>query len=227
MIRGFYSAALGLNNSQTKLDVIANNVANIGTAGYKVQSAGFSDTLYSNIQQNVNIGSGSRAAGNSIRFEQGAKLYTGLSCDFAIDGDGFFAVSGQDGGIFYTRSGSFSISAEGENSYLVTAEGLYVLDEDLNRIEVIDGAPVARPAAFSFQNPYALQPLGGNKYAPTPLCGQVYAVDTIVMQGYLEESAVDLVEEIAKMIEAQHAFQLNSRVIRTADEMEQAVNSLR
>lgn len=95
MIRGFYSAALGLNNSQTKLDVIANNVANIGTAGYKVQSAGFSDTLYSNIQQNVNIGSGSRAAGNSIRFEQGAKLYTGLSCDFAIDGDGFFAVSGQ------------------------------------------------------------------------------------------------------------------------------------
>jgi flagellar basal-body rod protein FlgG len=69
--------------------------------------------------------------------------------------------------------------------------------------------------------------LGGNKYAPTPLCGQVYAVDTIVMQGYLEESAVDLVEEIAKMIEAQHAFQLNSRVIRTADEMEQAVNSLR
>ena len=46
-------------------------------------------------------------AGNSIRFEQGAKLYTGLSCDFAIDGDGFFAVSGQDGGIFYTEAAVF------------------------------------------------------------------------------------------------------------------------
>ncbi|HHV50835.1 MAG TPA: flagellar hook-basal body protein [Clostridiales bacterium] len=228
MIRGFYSASLGLNNSQTKLDTIANNVANVNTTGFKSQAASFSDTLYSNLQENVNIGSGSRVAGNSIRFQNGAMQQTGEALDFAIDGDGFFAVIDRNGNVFYTRSGAFSVSVEGDNNYLVTSEGFYVLGQDMNFIAVTDGEPAAMPGVFDFPNVYGLQLLGGSRFAETPLSGQAQPVeDARVMQGYLEGSAVDLVEEMSKMIEAQRVFQMNSKIIQVADEMEQTANTLR
>jgi flagellar basal-body rod protein FlgG len=227
MIRGFYSAMLGLNNSQTKFDTIANNIANIDTAGFKAQVTSFSETLYSNLDENVNIGSGARVIGNSTRFLQGTKEYTGENYDFAIDGDGFFAVSDITGNTYYTRSGNFSVSIEEESNYLITAEGLYVLDQNMNYIEISDGLPVSKPGVFSFLNPYALQQLGGSKFAASLLSGQPEPVENVsVMEGYLEASSVDLVEEMTKMIEAQRVFQLNSKIIQVTDEMEQTANTL-
>jgi flagellar basal-body rod protein FlgG len=136
MLRALYSSAAGMESQQLNLDVIANNLANVNTTGFKRSKIEFQDLLYDTTrspgaeQSNGNqlptglqIGHGSRAVATSKVFTEGELTQTGESLDMAIQGDGFFQVTMPDGTLAYTRDGSFQTNATGQ---VVTASG-YVL----------------------------------------------------------------------------------------------------
>ncbi len=227
MIRGFYTASLGLQASQQKLNVHAHNIANADTPGFKSQTANFSDTLYTVVGDTALTGSGVKLDGVSLNLQQGNMIFTGEQLDFAIDGDGFFAVQNGAGETFLTRSGSFTLSLEDEVPYLVTAGGYYVLDANGNRIVVEDRAqPV--PGMFTCDNPYGLLPVGDNLFAPTPESGQPYAAEGAeLLPGYLEGATTDMVSEMSALLQTHRLFQLNAKMLQVSDEMEQTANTLR
>jgi flagellar hook protein FlgE len=131
MIRSMFSAVSGLRNHQTMMDVVGNNISNVNTTGFKSSNVVFQDVLSQTLrgggQAGANVGGtnpaqvglGSRVAGTTTNFSQGALQLTGRSTDFAIQGDGFFVVN-QAGQQLYTRAGSFSPDALGR---LVTQTG--------------------------------------------------------------------------------------------------------
>ena len=149
----------------------------------------------------------------------------------AIEGEGFFAVQNAQGDTVYTRSGSFSLSAEGEARYLVSADGGYVLNQNGQRI-ALEGedirTAIRQAALYSFPNPDALTALGNSRFAATEASGDA-VIDNAsqLVESAYELSNVDLVTEMTRMMLAQRGFQFNLRMLQTADELEQVVNSLR
>ncbi|MEX2318035.1 MAG: flagellar basal-body rod protein FlgG [Pirellulales bacterium] len=140
-IQSLYTAATGMEALQTKLDVIANNMANVNTTGFKKDRANFEDVFYRQIRlpgaedadgnrtaTGIEVGLGSRVSSTQSDHEQGAFETTGNQFDFAIEGDGFFQVQDPNGGgFFYTRSGNFGLNAEGQ-IVLGSASNGYILD---------------------------------------------------------------------------------------------------
>ncbi len=135
MLRSMFAAVTGLRSHQAFMDVVGNNIANVNTTGYKTSTVLFEDLLSQELNgagapaanaggtNPAQIGLGVRLTGVSVNFAQGATQLTGRSTDFAIQGDGFFAVD-QGGTRAYTRNGSFSLDGNGN---LVTADGGFVL----------------------------------------------------------------------------------------------------
>jgi len=134
MLRSMFAAVTGLRSHQAFMDVVGNNIANVNTTGYKTSSVLFEDLLSQQLNgagapttgsggtNPAQVGLGVRLTGVSVNFAQGATQLTGRSTDFAIQGDGFFAVD-MGGQSEYTRNGSFSLDANGN---LVTADGGFV-----------------------------------------------------------------------------------------------------
>jgi len=140
----------------TRLDVIANNLANANTTGYKASRANFEDLLYVERGQpgveNANgdqkptglyVGLGVKVSGTQVQFQQGSPISTDNELDLMISGDGFFQVTVEDelgGGIAYTRAGNFTLNADGEivlaNSQGRRLEPNITLDEDVVQVEV-------------------------------------------------------------------------------------------
>jgi len=240
MIEAFRSAGLGLAACQERLDVQGQNIANVNTAGYKPQETDFSDTLYSAYALSnggeLAVGTGVKPTGTVSFTEQGAPEKTGRELDLMIKGDGYFCIQGEDGGLSYTRAGNFSCSADG---WLVSANGNYVLNGNLQRIPVNNdgnesasganaGGLMAEIGVFTFGNASGLVRKGGSLLGVSASSGPaVQASGAEIRQGYLERSAVDLAEEMSRMIRAQRGFQANARMIRSADEIEETVNQLR
>ena len=139
MLRSMYSGISGMKANQTKMDVVGNNVANVGTTAYKKTTARFSDALYqsaiypsapSGVMGGVNpgqVGIGVKVSGVLKNMVQGSLQTTGRDTDLAIDGDGFFTVLVGPNQKGYTRDGSFSLDMDG---HLVTSEGYKVLGEN-------------------------------------------------------------------------------------------------
>lgn len=163
MLRSMYSGISGMKANQTKMDVVGNNVANVGTTAYKKTSTRFSDALYqdsifasapSATLGGVNpgqIGIGTKVSGIFKNMLQGAIQPTGRPSDLAIDGDGFFTVEIGPNQKAYTRDGSFSIDMNGN---LVTTEGYKVLGSDDKPISIpkevtVDGKP-KKVISFNF-----------------------------------------------------------------------------
>jgi len=248
MIRGFYSSAAGLVTQQNNMDILANNMANAQTTGFKPQHASFADLLYQNINSKaldpVNCGSGVKVGETAIDFTQGTLQQTGIETDCAILGEGFFAVQSQaegDESIYYTRDGSFRFNSDGSDLYLVTASGDRVLTAEGDPVTLTKNETTGEyffdPSTigvYTFVNKFALQPVGGNRYAATEAAGEAQAAGDdsestagLVKTGYLESSAVDIAREMVKVIEASKAFSLNSKMIQVADDIEKIVNQLR
>ncbi len=231
MINGFYAAKAGAKVFQTSLDITANNIANANTQGYKAQTASFTDLVYTNAQGGEFLaGNGARLASTSVLSGQGGLGQDGER-SAAIEGEGFFAVQNAQGDTVYTRSGSFSLSAEGEARYLVSADGGYVLNQNGQRI-ALEGedirTAIRQAALYSFPNPDALTALGNSRFAATEASGDA-VIDNAsqLVESAYELSNVDLVTEMTRMMLAQRGFQFNLRMLQTADELEQVVNSLR
>ena len=145
MLRSMYSGISGMKANQTKMDVVGNNVANVGTTAYKKTTTRFADALYqsaiypsapSGVTGGINpgqVGIGVKVSGILKNMVQGSLQTTGRDTDLAIDGDGFFTVQIGPGQVGYTRDGSFSLDMNGN---MVTAQGYKVLGTDGNPIKI-------------------------------------------------------------------------------------------
>lgn len=194
----------------------------------------------------VEIGNGSRVASTAKVFTQGQVNSTGEKLDIAIQGDGFLEVQRPDGTSAYTRDGSLKLSPSGQ---VTTSDGLPVLggfqavppgttDIHISENGEVtyrgpDGSQTFRINLVRFANPSGLGSLGGNLYEETPASGtpetgspgeQGYGT---VLQGYIETSNVNIVEEMVNLIVAQRAYEINSKSIQTSDEMLQNVAQMK
>jgi flagellar basal-body rod protein FlgG len=198
------------------------------------------------IPTGVEVGNGARVAATSKVFTQGQLTNTGEKLDIAIQGDGFYEIQRPDGTRAYTRDGSFKLNAQGQ---VVTADGLPVLSgfqsipQGTTSISVSQDGQVTLQGAngtssFSltltrFANAAGLQSLGGNLYAETPASGTPEAGKPgeqgfgQTIQGYIENSNVNIVEEMVNLITAQRAYEINSKSIQTSDEMLQNVANMK
>ena len=152
MMRALYTAASGMKASQTNVDTIANNLANVNTNGYKTTRTEFKSLLYQTLQTKTTsangeekpigaqVGLGTRVASTTSMYTQGALTASESATDFALEGDGFFSVRGADGEVYYTRNGNFTwaLDAAG-NTMLTDVEGCPVLDREGNAIYVPEG----------------------------------------------------------------------------------------
>lgn len=199
-MRALAIAATGMNAQQTNVEVIANNIANINTTGYKRARAEFTDLLYQTektagaptrgggepIPEGVQIGLGARAAAVRNLHMQGALTQTGNKLDVALNGRGWFQVAGPNSENLYTRAGSFSKNATGQ---IVTIDG-YVLqpamtipteatnvtiNETGQVYATLQGAAaptlIGQFVVANFANDAGLDPLGGNLYRETTASG--------------------------------------------------------
>src|SRR5262245_53420486 len=140
MLKSLYTTATGMKAQQTMVDIIANNIANVNTAGFKRSQASFEDLLYVTMQSpglqrdgagnpapiGLQVGSGSRLSGTTKVFTPGTLEITDRNLDVAIDGEGFFSVLLPDGSTGYTRDGAFHLNADGK---LVNGAGNILVPE--------------------------------------------------------------------------------------------------
>ncbi len=240
MKTSFYAGASGLRAHQAMIDNIGNNIANVNTEGFKAPQVSFQTLLYNEMYANTPTepltGNGVMAVSTGINVGQGNLLSTNDGLHFAIIGDGFFAVQGQNG-TEYTRAGAFIIQTE--TDMLTTVDGLPVLDSDGDAIELDyneDGGTydlttlTETLGVFAFENPSSLDPTAATRYLETALSGPATGLDSeqvTIMQGYLEASSVNMADEMVNLITAQRGYQMSARVVQTADENEQTINSLR
>ena len=140
MMRSLWTAASGMIAQQSNVDTISHNLSNVNTTGYKSQRAEFKSLLYQNMQTRTTtangenkpvpaqVGLGTRIASINSSYTQGAMQSTENDTDFAIDGDGFFAVRGDDGETYYTRNGCFFWAMGPTGTTLCNSDGSYVAD---------------------------------------------------------------------------------------------------
>lgn len=262
MPRALSTAALGMSAQQRSVDNIANNLANVGTTGFKRSTIAFQDLFYENIAASkmgsttsrsssdgptLQIGHGSRAVATIRNFMQGSVAETGNVLDLAISGDGFFQVEMPDGSTAYTRDGNFSRDSSGmlvNNSGLpiagqieVPADALRLdISQDGNIVATLsDGTAVdlGQLELAKFANNGGLEAIGDNLYVETESSGLAFFGTPgsegfgVVRQGYLEQSNVDIVTEMVRLIEAQRAYETNSKMVQTAEDMMQVTNSIK
>ncbi len=157
-VQSLYTAATGMEALETKLDVIANNMANINTTGFKKDRANFEDVFYrqyrlpgaedadgNRTSTGVEVGLGSRVSSTQSNHEQGSFETTGNQLDLAIEGDGFFQVQNPNGGFYYTRAGNFGLNATGQlvlgsaNSGYIVEPNVTVPPEAIDLVITADG----------------------------------------------------------------------------------------
>jgi flagellar basal-body rod protein FlgG len=196
----------------------------------------------------VQLGSGVRVAGTSRVFSEGTILVTDNPLDLAIEGEGFFVVQRPDGVPAYSRTGDFQKDSQGQ---IVTAEGMpldppIVIPPDAVSVSIgSDGTvSVLLPAqatpvqigqitTATFVNPAGLSALGHNLFLATSASGEpdigspAEGGRGALMQGALEKSNVDVVEEMVGLISTQRAYEVNSKIITAADEMLRAATQMR
>jgi flagellar basal-body rod protein FlgG len=256
MYEAMMIAATGLKNQQYRLDTIANNVANVNSSAFKSTRLDFKDALYTagivpakprTPQGNQQKGHGVMVAGITKEFSAGNMQRTDRPLDAAIEGEGFFELGDGDGNIVYTRNGSFNLSTQEDGAYLVNGEGQYVHDINGNTIQIPYGTDTinidtdgtitfiafeeettAKLGVYTFRNMTGLLSTGNGTYTESAASGEKLSVDDVaVRQGAIEGSNVDLAEEMTRLIRTQRSFQLSSRALTTADEMEGIANNMR
>ena len=242
MKAAFYAGSTGLAAQQEAMNVIGNNIANVNTNGFQASNVSFesllSGEMYVNSADEPITGYGVRAINTGVRMGGGALKNTNNRMDFAIVGNGLFAIE-NNGQIQYTRDGTFGITMDDDEAYLSTQDGKYVLDEDQERIELEWNDEkggydmdllTENIGVFQFAYPSAMSQVSGNRFVPTERSGDAIESepeDKNILQGALEGSGTVMEDEMANMISVQRAFQLSARVVQMADENEQTINGLR
>ncbi|SFS12783.1 flagellar basal-body rod protein FlgG [Sphingomonas jatrophae] len=251
-------ARTGLDAQSARMRVIANNLANVNTTGFKRDRANFETLAYqamtapgspsagdNRYATGTQLGSGVQLQGTARIDTQGSLQTTGNSYDLAIEGAGYFQVQMPDGKTAYTRAGNFNLTAEGR---IVTSDGMPLIPEmtvpeGAESVTIgTDGTVSVKVAGQTeatelgkiqtarFTNPAGLESLGNNLLGETAASGAPQVGDAgtegrgAIRQGSLEGSNVNVVEELVDMIETQRAYEVNSKMIKSTDEMLQYVN---
>lgn len=234
MDTSFYTAAQGARMRQKQMNVIANNISNINTNGYRAKEVAFGDLMYYNMHpgnaEDWDAGAGCLIERTMDSQEQGSLVSTGDQNNFAIEGSGYFMLlDSATGEITYTRDGSFSASQRADGFYLVNNAGKLVLDKMGQPIQIGEqGVSKDQIGVFDFPISTGLLSKGDNEWQASAQNGQPYLItDAKVRQGCIEESNVDLAKEMAKVIESSRSYSYNLKMVQTSDEIEQAINNLR
>ena len=249
----FYSAAVGAYQQNLRMNVQANNIANVNTQGFRAQRAAFGQLMNRNVEgidgEQLPKGTGTRMIQATVDFGTRGYIDTGRRFDFAINGDGFFALyNPANGEISYTRDGSFmaaeflvppdenAVPEKDGEELLPTSvwrlsdnEGRCVLDPQGNFI-VIDlenkDAPVEL-GVFDFAIREGMQHADSSRFLATERNGQLYLGTGQVKRGLLEMSNTDMAQEFIKVIESQRAYGYALKMMQTSDEIETTINGLR
>ena len=259
MVRGLYTSAMGMTTQMQRIDVTSNNLANVNTTAFKrdgVASQAFADRLTMRLGDPVEQSVLRMMGGNNIigtmapgvfvdevftKWETGGIRATGGALDFALIGEGFFAVTAtnldESFSEFYSRDGSLTISSEG---LLVTMDGARVQNLDGDNITLPNGDITIDSSGrifvneqyidairiVNFENPESLRKTRGSFYATTE---ESLEIDFLgqVRQRYLENSNVDAVREMVVLIDLHRAYEANSRMVQVHDEtIGKAVNDI-
>ena len=267
----FHTSLNGLKNAQTELSVIANNLANAESTGFKKSRINFADIVSGSSSANPRLvkGLGSTVLSIDQNFSLGPVQQTGAALDMAINGEGFFTtVSPVSGKTFYTRNGNFSLDGSG-----------FILDSGNNRMQVLPvdaagnitaGAPIDAQAPLtnaagsdflgvnvkidgsmiasyadgstqsigvvalaSFVAQSGLLQVGNQNWQATGISGTATYSQPgasrfgTILSGSLEQSNVDIAEEMVGLITAQRYFQANAKAIDTATQLSQTIINLR
>lgn len=244
MIRGIYTGTMGMLIDMATMDTISNNLANVDTIGFKKDTPVFKTYLKENIYMMDRkhhpvkpvkfLGSLEQATIlDEVRpsMTQGAVFNTGNQTDFAIDGEGFFVLRSPDGNIFYSRAGNFKVD---EQNNLIDENGNFVLDNEGNIIRwneeyTVDengwvynknGERLFRLWIVEFPDPNKLEKYGYSLFTRTEESGvPVESFDSKVLQGFLESSNVNALNEMVRMISAMRHFEIAQRVVTTEDQL--------
>lgn len=261
-MRSLSIGATGMLAQQMNVDVIANNLANMTTTGFKRQRIEFQDLMYQNLTRpgtssssadttvpsGLQLGLGVRPVATYRIHTQGTVQLTDSSLDIAINGEGFLQIELPSGEEAYTRAGSLQLNQDGE---IVTNEGFRVepgitVPQDITNLEINrdgevfgrlpeqpDLVNLGRLDMVMFINPAGLEAIGDTNFVETEASGSPLVGNPgednfgTVIQGALEQSNVDSVKEVTNMITAQRAYEMNSQVISTSDEMMGTITQLR
>ena len=253
MTPALWAAKSGLDAQDTRMAVLANNIANVNTTGFKLSRGVFQDLLYQNVRQvgaqstqdtqlpsGLYLGTGVRVVATEKLNTQGSLSQTGNSLDIAIQGKGFFQVLMPDGTLAYSRDGSFQVNSQGQ---MVTSSGYQVqpaITVPANATSVTIGADgtvgailagsstpttIGQLTMADFINEAGLEPRGQNLLVESAASGApqtgapgINGLGTL-LQGNLEGSNVNIVQEMVNMIETQRAYEMNSKSIQTTDQM--------
>lgn len=213
-----------------------------------LRQPGADSTQGQQLPTGLQIGHGVRVAGNTRHFTIGTLELTGNPLDVAIEGNGFFKVQSPGGGFRYTRDGAFRINSNGE---LVTSDGFFVepritIPSDALSVTVGNDGTVSVVSAGSqnsiqrvgqltlarFANPAGLKGEGRNLFSESPASGNAQDAQPglegtgLLRGGFLEKSNVDVVQELVNLIQAQRAYEFNTKAIKVADEMLSTTNEL-
>lgn len=244
MVKGLYTAYTGMLNEQHRMDTITNNMANFDATGFKKEGAtsqSFKDVLGVKIKDTSEwnipkrlgtLNMGVKIGENYTDWSQGAFKETTNTFDLALSGNGFFQIEYTDKqgntSLKYTRDGSFTLTKDGA---LVTKDGDYVLDVNGNHITVdplasvaiarnglitANGEQVAQIRVVDFENYDYIAKFGENMYDVDPE-QPLLEGEAQIYSGYLEQSNVDIVNEMVAMIAISRQYEANQKVIQTMD----------
>jgi flagellar basal-body rod protein FlgG len=245
-----YNAVFGGTTQAVRMDMIANNLANANTTGYKKDKMSFVNVFQEHASdlcdpnrtlngelpwpERVNV-SQTRVGTVKIDYSQGAMKQTGNPLDLAIEGEGLFKVSTPNG-MMYTRSGVFHLNTDGtivdqhnnalqgQNGSLQISGASSLIVDEQGRV-LVDGNPVDRLGFVTFDDPQKLERIGQHMFRnPTDDPAEEKPVENgTVCQGFLEASNVQVVEEMVRMIEVSRAYNLDQKVMTTSADMDKKV----
>lgn len=260
MYRILQTGRTGLEALQRKMDVISNNIANVQTNGYKNMEVQFEDLVYDRIANRgvplsdaargkpIELGTGSRVKSTARNFKQGPMAETGYPFHMAIEGEGFFGVQDENGNLFLTRDGGFTLDAEGQlvdargnrvvmelysplaqwkdNGISIDARGVFTgINEEGQIVEI------GRLRLYNVPDKSLLTSIGSNYFSAENVDlvdnTEIYEGWGQIRQGFLEESSVDIGKEMVDMLVTQRAYQINTKSIHAADEMWSMVNQMK
>ena len=246
MYKGFYNLTSGMLTQQRHLNVVGNNLVNVSTAGFKESrytATTFDDVMYARVGNKekiyTDIGRQSYIRANSAvytNFDQGIPEPTNIPLDFAIMGDGFFAIQGYGGGVTYTRAGSFSLDGEGYLCYngvgrVLDPQGRTIrlstdkiTAEEKGNIFNEDGGLLGRVGVFAFADNGQLVHNDNGFFTGQ---GAQAMESPRLLWKYVERSNVELIRQMTDMITCQRALQSCASVTKMYDEvMSHAVNDV-
>jgi flagellar basal-body rod protein FlgG len=240
MIYGLYLSANGLVTQGMRADVISNNLANSSTPGFKKDFLALRQRDPEVLRQGafgretqrhlLAIGGAVEGSRSHSIFEQGAMKATGNVLDVAINGSGFFKAQDDQGKIYYTRNGAFTLNNEG---ILTMQNGMPVLNFDNGLIEIgavgdlridemgrviADGEAIDQIGLVDVSDPDALHKVGENLFEAVEPVQEEPANTIALLTGHLEASSVSPIREMTALIEAQRAYQANAKLIGIQDD---------